>query len=130
MHLTLASGIELLLTGLLAATLVYCILLERRLAALRKGQDGLKETFANLNTAITAAAASMRHLKSAGAEAAEQLDDRLTKARAIADELALLVSSGDRIADRMDRATPSPKGAMPLPSAGVMNRLEALRTVR
>lgn len=129
MHLTLASGIELALSVLLAFTLVYCIILERRLAALRNGQDGIRKTFNDLNTAITAAAASIRALKTAAGEAADELDGRLSKARALADELALITASGERIADRLDRA-PQPKMTMPLPSAGVMNRLESLRTVR
>jgi hypothetical protein len=130
-HLTLSSGIELTLTVLLAFTLVYCIVLERRLAALRKGQDGLKSTFANLNTALNAAAGSIKLLKNAGAEAADQLDERLRKARTLADELALLTSSGERIADRIDRGTPAPS-AMPatMPSASIMSRLEALRAIR
>ncbi len=130
MAITLASGIELALTALLAVTLVYCIVLERRLSALRKGQDGLKNTIAELNTAITAAGASMRALKSSAAEAAEQLDSRLGRARGLADELSVITASGERIAERFDRSAPTPKGAMPLPSGSVMGRLEALRAVR
>ena len=127
LHLTLASGLELALSVLLALTLVYCIVLERRLAALRNGQDGIRKTFNDLNTAITAAAASIRALKTAAGEAAEELDGRLSKARALADELALITASGERIAERFDRA-PAPK--MPMPSGSVMNRLESLRAVR
>ncbi|HEY1707395.1 MAG TPA: DUF6468 domain-containing protein [Rhizomicrobium sp.] len=127
MYFTLSTGIELVLMVLLACTLVYCIVLERRLAALRSGQDGLKATFGELNTALTAAAATVRALKASAADAGEQLDDRLSKARALADELALITASGERIAERFDRA-PAPKMAMP---AGAMNhRLEALRAVR
>ena len=53
MNLTLV--VELILTALLAATLFYCIVLERKLAALRSGQDGLKKTLASLNGAVAAA---------------------------------------------------------------------------
>jgi len=42
LQMMLSMGLELLLSVLLAATLVYCIVLERRLASVRKGQDGLK----------------------------------------------------------------------------------------
>jgi len=54
--------VELALIALLALTLVYCIVLERKLSALRKGQDGLKATIGELNTAIVSAGASMRAL--------------------------------------------------------------------
>ena len=42
---------------LLAATLCYCIVLERRLAAVRKGQEGLSRTIGELNMAIAGAGA-------------------------------------------------------------------------
>jgi phage shock protein A len=126
MHITLSMALELALTALLAATLVYCILLERRLASVRKGQDGLRKMIGELNGAIANAGASLRALKAAAGEAAETLDDRLRRARALADELALLSTSGERIAERFDRAVPS-RPTQPLPSGSVMNRLKAVR---
>src|SRR4051794_29307217 len=107
MIFTVTAGIELALTALLAVTLVYCIVLERRLAALRKGQDGLKGTIVELNSAIVTAGNAMRGLKASAAEAGEQLDDRLTRARALADELGLITASGERIADRFERQAPA-----------------------
>ena len=135
MHITIGLAVELSLCGLLVVTLVYCILLERRLAAVRKGQEGLKSTIGELNTAITNAGASMRALKAAASGAADTLDDRLARARAIIDELSLLTASGERIAERFDRASevgttarraPAPQ----LPSGSIMKRLDSLRAVR
>lgn len=134
MHATLpmmfSTGLELLLSVLLAATLVYCIVLERRLASVRKGQDGLKKMIGELNGAIAGAGSSLRALKSAAADAAETLDDRLRRARALSDELSLITNSGERIAQRFDRAVPAaPARSMggDLPSGSVMNRLKAVR---
>jgi hypothetical protein len=126
MHITIPMVLELFLSGLLAATLVYCIVLERRLASVRKGQDGLRKMIGELNGAIAHAGASLRALKTAAGEAAETLDDRLRRARALADELSLLSTSGERIAERFDRAAPSRPGQQ-LPSGSVMNRLKAVR---
>ena len=122
--------LELTLTVLLAATLVYCILLERRLAAVRKGQDGLKTMIGELNAAISGAGASLRALKAAAAGAAQTLDDRLKRARALADELALLASSGERVAQRFDRAPVERAAPAQFPSSSVMHRLDALKAVR
>jgi len=127
--MTIAMALELILTLLLAATLGYCIVLERRLAAVRKGQDGLQTMIGELNAAIAGAGASLRALKSAAASAAETLDDRLKRARAVADELAVVSTSGERIAQRFDRAVPQ-KPAQQLPSGNVMRRLESLKAVR
>jgi hypothetical protein len=132
---------EIALTVLLIVTIGYCVILERRLAAVRKGQDGLKSTIGELNAAITGAGASLRALKAAAGESAEMLDSRLSAARKLNDELAVLTASGERIAQRMDRAVvpgTTPRAPIPiikpsnahLPSGSVMNRLDALKAAR
>jgi len=120
---------ELGLEVLLAFTLGYCVVLERRLAAVRKGQEGLKRHIGELNMAIAGAGASLRALKSAAGEAAQTLDERLKRARLHIDELSLLAASGERIAQRMESAAATPKVAreipdMPLPSTSILSRLE------
>jgi hypothetical protein len=135
MHLTIGLAVELSLCGLLVVTLIYCIALERRLAAVRHGQEGLTSTIGELNTAITSAGASLRALKAASNDAAETLDHRLTRARTIIDELSLLTASGERIAERFDRTreVKAATGRAPtgqLPSGSVMKRLDSLRAVR
>src|SRR6185312_7140763 len=127
--MSLAFYVEVSLEVLLAATLCYCILLERRLAAVRKGQEGLARTIGELNMAIAGAGASLRALKSAAGEAAQTLDQRLQRARLHIDELSVLTASGERIAARMEGAAASPRVAreipdMPLPSTSILSRLE------
>ena len=127
--MTMTFYVEVALEILLAATLCYCILLERRLAAVRKGQEGLSRTIGELNMAISGAGASLRALKSAAGEAAHTLDERLKRARLHIDELAVLTASGERIAQRMEGAAASPRVAkeipdMPLPSTSILSRLE------
>ena len=85
--MTLSLIVELALSGLLLATIGYCAVLERRLSALRKGQDGLKDTIGDLNSAIVNAGESMRALKAHAADAVETLDERLARARGSIDEL-------------------------------------------
>ena len=121
--------LELALEVLLAFTLAYCVILERRLAAVRKGQEGLSRTIGELNMAISGAGASLRALKSAAGEAAQTLDERLKRARLHIDELSVLIASGERIAQRMESAAASPRVAreipdMPLPSTSILSRLE------
>ena len=130
--MTLAFFAELILEVLLAATLCYCIVLERRLAAVRKGQEGLKTHIGELNMAIAGAGASLRALKAAAGEAAQTLDERLKRARLHIDELSVLTASGERIAQRMEEVAATPRVAreipdMPLPSTSIMNRLNTAR---
>jgi ABC-type transporter Mla subunit MlaD len=120
--------LELGLEILLALTLVYCVILERRLASVRKGQEGLKTTIGELNMAISGAGASLRALKAAAGEAAQTLDERLKRARLHIDELSVLTASGERIAQRMEGVASAPRVAkeipdMPLPSTSILSRL-------
>jgi hypothetical protein len=120
--------LELALQVLLAFTLCYCVVLERRLASVRKGQEGLSRTIGELNMAIAGAGASLRALKSAAGEAAQTLDERLKRARLHIDELSLLTASGERIAQRMESSAAAPRVAreipdMPLPSTSILSRL-------
>ncbi len=131
--MTLTFYVEIVLEVLLAATLGYCIVLERRLAAVRRGQEGLSRIVGELNMAISGAGASLRALKSAAGEAAQTLDERLKRARLHADELSVLVGSAERIASRIEGAAVPVRDSepvlpsQPLPSASIMSRLEALR---
>ena len=130
MHFDLNFFMELGLEVLLAFTLIYCVVLERRLAAVRRGQEGLKTHIGELNMAISGAGASLRALKVAANEAAGTLDERLKRARLHIDELSVLTASGERIAQRMEGAATAPRVAreipdMPLPSTSIMSRLRA-----
>ena len=134
--MTLTFFVEIALEVLLGATLCYCIVLERRLASVRKGQEGLSRTIGELNMAISGAGASLRALKSAAGEAAQTLDHRLQRARLHIDELSLLTASGERIAARMEtnleRGPASPlrntaMADMALPSNSIMSRLDNMR---
>jgi hypothetical protein len=137
--MTLTFYVEIALEVLLAATLCYCIVLERRLAAVRRGQEGLSRTIGELNMAIAGAGASLRALKAAAGEAAQTLDERLKRARLHIDELSVLTASGERIALRMENAaaprtraerdTP-PLAEMALPSNSIMSRLDNRRAAQ
>ena len=133
--MTMTFYVEVALEILLIATLGYCVLLERRLAAVRRGQEGLSRTIGELNMAIAGAGASLRALKSAAGEAAVTLDDRLKRARLHIDELAVLTGSAERIADRIERGVSTvprsvPMADIPLPSNSIMNRLDSMRSAQ
>ena len=133
--MTMTFYFEVALEVLLAATLGYCILLERRLAAVRKGQEGFSRTVGELNMAIAGAGASLRALKAAAGEAAGTLDERLKRARLHIDELSVLTGSAERIADRIERGVSTvprsvPLADIPLPSNSIMNRLDPMRTAQ
>ena len=98
--------IDLLLDALVAVLLVvtsgYCFILDRRLRELRSGQDGMKEIIRALNQATEQAQSAIAHLKISGDAAGHDLRETVSKARALADELSLMLESGNNIADRLE----------------------------
>ena len=116
--------VEVLLSCLLAATLAYCAVLERRLSSLRNGQDGIKQTISDFSAAVTGAEESIRTLKADAESICKKLDERLSGGRALADELSIMTASGERIACRIELATPSYGAHL---TAAMANRLQNLR---
>jgi Flp pilus assembly protein TadB len=131
MTFTLTLAVELALSVLLAATLIYCALLEKRLKAVRQGQQQMKSTIDSLNASLATAGASLRALQAAAGTIGETLDRKLSLARSTIDELSLVTASGERIASRMERSVdtkPAQRAANPnLPSGSVMERLKVAR---
>lgn len=87
------SPIELALEGalavLLAACLFYCWRLDRRLAALRSGQDGIRAAAAELNGSVAAAEKAIRALRLTAQESGADLQARIDTAHQISERLGL-----------------------------------------
>lgn len=107
MSLTLTFVLEVLLCLLLAVTLIYCVILERRLSNVQKSQKLLGKTVRDLNVAIGNAGNALSQLKNASGSALGDLDRKVKVARALADELSVMTASGERIAERFDQAVAS-----------------------
>ncbi|MBO6634701.1 DUF6468 domain-containing protein [Parvibaculum sp.] len=107
--MTLLSGLpfdvflEIVVCVFLAATIAYCAMLDRRLRAMRSGQDGLRELVGELNTATQRAVSAIDGLKQASEATNEELGERVRTARTLADELSLMVEAGNSIADKLGR---------------------------
>ena len=86
---------------LLLATIFYCVLLNRRLSALRASYDDLQRLLGGFSRSIERAEAGITGLKIAAQEVGGDLQERIDKARALADELAFLTDNGDRLADQV-----------------------------
>lgn len=84
---------DLLLIGLILAALGYGMRLEKKLRALREGQEGFAKAVAELNVAAGRAESAMAELRAAGEET-DLLHERIIAARTLKAELEGLVSRG------------------------------------
>jgi hypothetical protein len=87
------SPISLVLEGVLAIMLGACLFyfwrLDRKLAALRSGQDGIRSAAAELVQATAAAEAAVKALRVTALDTGRDLQARINDARATADRLGL-----------------------------------------
>jgi len=95
--------LDILVSALLVATIFYCAVLDRKLKALRSGQDGLKQTIDQLNTATARAEVSITQMKQVSGGLDNGLTQQMRDARSLADELSVMVASGNSLAGRIGR---------------------------
>jgi hypothetical protein len=82
--------LEVVLVLLLAACLFYCWRLERRLASLRSGQDGVRATVVELAQATARAEAAVRDMRQNAEAAGAELQERIDDARRLSERLGRL----------------------------------------
>jgi hypothetical protein len=83
-----SMAVELAVLVLLSATIFYCWRLDKRLSALKKGQDGLAEAASEMVDSIARAEAAVRGLRAASEDAKRELQSRIDEARGLSDRLA------------------------------------------
>lgn len=93
--------LDVLLAVLLAVTAGYCFLLNRRLQDMRNGSDGMREIVRELNEAVSRAHAGVEQLRDSSSLVANDIAGKLRAGRDLAGELAMMIDSGNNIADRM-----------------------------
>jgi len=96
--------LDVMLTALLTACLFFFWRLDRKLAALRNGQDGVLKAAAELSQATMQAEAAVRSLRMTAQEAGRDLQARINDARATADRLGLGAARVRSSADLARRA--------------------------
>lgn len=113
--LPMDTMLEAIVAVLLAATIGYCATLDRRLKAMRSGQDGLRELIRELSLATEQAAGAIGRLREAGDATGRALGEQVRHGKALADELGVMIEAGNRIADRLTAAEPRRAAPMPAP---------------
>jgi hypothetical protein len=102
--MTIETVLDLVVIALLIPTIVYAVVLNRRLAALRRSRDELAKVVASFNDATMRAEAGIPKLKKATTEANLALKDRVEKAQTLRDDLAFMVERAEELAARLEGA--------------------------
>ena len=102
--MTIETILDLVVIALLVPTIIYAIVLNRRLATLRKSRDELSKVVTNFNDATLRAEAGIPKLKKATTEANLALKDRVEKAQTLRDDLAFMIERAEELATRLEGA--------------------------
>jgi hypothetical protein len=118
----ISIALNLLLAGLLMATLLFGWVLNRRLKALKDSHAGFAAAVEHLDRAAERAEAGLADLRTATDQAVDLLTSRILKARELADSLDRLTAQGAAVLDRRGPDRPAP----PTPRA-IAERIAAER---
>jgi hypothetical protein len=115
---TISIVLDVLVAGLLIATIAYAAVLDRRIRQLRSTRAELETMVVGFNTATARAESAIGDLKMGTEAGSRELKPLMANARQIADDLTFLVERGNELADRLEfgvgaARTMVPKGPAP-----------------
>ena len=90
--------LDLLVAALLAVTIGFAVVLNKRLGKLRQDKEALEKLAATFGESTLRAEEGVETLR----QTTEVLQERLEKAQALKDDLAFLIERGDRAADNLE----------------------------
>ncbi|MDF1736410.1 MAG: DUF6468 domain-containing protein [Minwuia sp.] len=103
--------LDVLLVVLLTATVIYCFMLNRRLGQLRNAQGDMAALVQSFDQSTERARSSIDELKNTAGAVGMELEARVAKARSMLDELQRVTTSGERVADRIEKGVDSRKAS-------------------
>lgn len=111
--------LDVIVAILLAATIGYAIMLNRRLSELRKNRDDLARLVNAFNDATQRAEAGIPKLRRAAEEAGSTLQERVEKAQSLRDDLAFMIERADAMANRLEGTVRQAREVkIPVPNSG------------
>ena len=125
MNFPISLFLDALVAVLLAFTIGYAVVLNRRLSALRSDQSELAKLAASFHEATVRAEDSIGRLK----VSAEGLQENLNHALAIRDDLAYLIERSESEADRLEKTVRDARQSKPIPRKNVGNGVGDLASV-
>lgn len=124
---TVSLIVDLVMVGLLAATIAYAIILNKQIIKLRESRGEMTELIKGLNEAMAKAETGVRGLKKTAHDTGEDLQRTVNKAQTLRDELEFMIEAADALANRLgavgdNRPKPVAPAARPAARPGLSAR--------
>lgn len=119
--------LDLVMVGLLVATIAYAIILNKQIIRMRESRGEMAELIKGLNEAMAKAEQGVRGMKRTAADTGDGLQRAIDKAAALRDELQFMIEAGNTLADRLSGFSDSdrPKHAPARPATGASRQPSA-----
>lgn len=95
-------GLQLTLLVLLGAAIPFAVRLERALREIRKDRSAMDTSAQGLSEAAAAAESAILRLRATAELAGRQVQERVTTAEPLRDDLRFLIERAETLADRLD----------------------------
>lgn len=98
---------DVVLAGLLIATIAYAIILNRGLTQLHQSRGEMEGLIRNFSEATARAEAGIKAMKRTASESGEALQRNIERAQGLRDELQFMIEAGDSLAHRLAETSQS-----------------------
>lgn len=95
---------DVVILAALGATIMYARRLSEQFNKMQADKQAFEQLIAALNLASSRAEGAIKALKEAVLQGGDQLQDKVNKARALSDELEIMIQAGDNLAERLSGA--------------------------
>jgi mevalonate kinase len=96
--------LDLLMIVLLLATIIYALMLNRRLAAFRRNREDMEQFLSAFHAATERAEILIQSLKEMASQSGDALREDIERASGLHEDLSFMVDRGDAIANRLEKA--------------------------
>jgi hypothetical protein len=100
----LSIFLEIVGAALLAVMIVYAVRLNRRLSTLQEDKAEFERLLLSFTDSTSRAETSVARLKASAMDTAQSLQESVTRAQALRDDLAFMVDRADDLANRLEGA--------------------------
>jgi ABC-type transporter Mla subunit MlaD len=95
--------LDVIILGVLAATIFYARRLSRQITAMQADRKIFEKLIEAINNASARADAATKSLRDAAQQGGDRLQENINAARALSDELEIIVQAGDSLAERLEK---------------------------
>jgi hypothetical protein len=102
LNASLSFIIDLTILGALGAAIFYARRLSRQFGEMQADRKAFEKLIEAINSAAARADHATKALKEAAQQGGDRLQERISAARGLADELEIIVEAGDHLAKRLE----------------------------